>query len=253
MAQPFYNTAFEGMRERTMPDIVQGLSQTFTQAEGTLVLADMNGDRLQDLVLLSDTTNGGPLYWPGQGFGQFDDSISGYGVTLTDGPDFDGDPTQAASLELADLNGDGLADLYQISGSFINYWLNEGGVQFGRASTLWLDYFFDPGQATYRLLDLDGDGLQEILHIELEVDGGIGHTLDHAPLVDDEQPTVVDEGAPTVDQTNEVGHLPMPRQVPLVQDRFPRDGIEGVREIRLQKSPVRMQPQEASNRGGQRL
>ena len=148
---------------QTMSDRVQGLSQTFAQAAGALMLADMNGDRLQDLVLVRDATNGGPLYWPGQGFGEFDDTTSGYGVTLTDGPDFGGDPAQAAPLELADVNGDGLADLYLIIGPYIRYWLNEGGLQFGPTTTLWLDYFFDPGQATYRLLDLDGDGLQEIL------------------------------------------------------------------------------------------
>ena len=148
---------------QTMPLPLQGLAQTFSGADGLLLLADMNGDRLQDLVLLRDQPNGGPLYWPSMGYGRFDDSTSGYQIPLTDGPDFGGDHEKIRKLELGDLDGDGLADLYYVSGSSLRYWLNEGGMQFGTQHRLQLPGAYDPAAATYRLLDSDGDGLQDLL------------------------------------------------------------------------------------------
>ncbi len=148
---------------QTMPLPLQGLAQTFSGADGLLLLADMNGDRLQDLVLLRDQPNGGPLYWPSMGYGRFDDSTSGYQIPLTDGPDFGGDHEKTKRLELGDLDGDGLADLYYVSGSSLRYWLNEGGLEFGAQHRLQLPGAYDPAAATYRLLDLDGDGLQDLL------------------------------------------------------------------------------------------
>ncbi|MFO0794930.1 MAG: SpvB/TcaC N-terminal domain-containing protein [Candidatus Brocadiaceae bacterium] len=148
---------------QTTDDIIKGIHETFDDAQGTLVLADMNGDRMQDIVLLNDATNGGLKYWPSTGFGKFDDATYGYTIPLTDGPDFGGVRTNIARLELSDLNGDGLADLYYVSGSQVRYWLNESGVQFGKKSTVNLGGSYDPISSTYRLMDIDGDGLQDIL------------------------------------------------------------------------------------------
>ncbi|PZN86541.1 MAG: hypothetical protein DM484_00805, partial [Candidatus Methylumidiphilus alinenensis] len=148
---------------QTTTDIVKGVPTSFSEMRGALVLADMNGDRLLDLVWLKDATNGGPRYWPAIGNGQFDDSVSGYSVPLTDGPDFGGAPGEMEKLELADLNEDGLADLLQVTGSQVRYWLNEGGTQFGKQSTLSFSAQFDPSSATYRLMDMDGDGLQDLV------------------------------------------------------------------------------------------
>ena len=147
---------------QTTTDIVKGVPTSFSEMRGVLVLADMNGDRLLDLVWLKDATNGGPRYWPSMGNGQFDDSVSGYPAALTDGPDFGGIPGEMEKLELEDINNDGLADLLQVTGSQIRYWLNEGGTRFGKQSTLSLSAQFDPSSATYRLLDMDGDGLQDL-------------------------------------------------------------------------------------------
>lgn len=148
---------------QTTEDIVKGLPVTFTESGGSLVLADMNGDRLQDLVLIRDASNGGPVCWYAKGFGQFDDSAYGYEIPLTQGPDFGGDPEQVRQLELDDLNGDGLADLYLISGAYIRYWLNQGGQSFGSERSIDMGLQFDPNAAAWRLTDVDGDGLQEIL------------------------------------------------------------------------------------------
>ncbi|MEM9387580.1 MAG: SpvB/TcaC N-terminal domain-containing protein [Pseudomonadota bacterium] len=148
---------------QTQPDILKGLTVTFAQANGTLVMADMNGDRLADVVLLRDINAGGPRYWPSMGRGTFDDSTNGYALPLVDGPDFDGDPEQIGRLDLADLNGDGLADLLYVNGSRIRYWLNQAGTGFGAEQALLFDRIYDRQVATYRLIDVDGDGLLEVL------------------------------------------------------------------------------------------
>jgi len=148
---------------QTTTDIVKGIPSTFSNSDGRLVMADMNGDRLQDIVLLQDEISGGPRYWPSKGFGKFDDSTNGYMVTLTDGPNFNGQTNLIRNLELSDLNGDGLPDLYYVNGSQLNYWLNKGGTSFGNKLTLFLGSVYDPSYSTYRLLDIDGDGLQELL------------------------------------------------------------------------------------------
>jgi len=147
---------------QTTSDTVKGVPTTFSNSKGALIIADMNGDRMQDIVLLRDKTNGSPVYWPSSGFGKFDDSCSGYVVPLTDGPDFGGQTERIRNLELSDLDGDGLADLYYIEGAKIRYWLNQG-LSFGAESEILLNAQFDPLLATYRLADIDGDGLKDIL------------------------------------------------------------------------------------------
>ena len=147
---------------RTTTGIIKGLSDDFSQSEGRLVIADMNGDRMQDLVLLRDCTNNNLLYWPSMGWGKFDDSSFGYEIQLTDGPDFMGDLSQIKKLHLEDLNSDGLADLYLVTGSQILYWLNQGRTM-GKRSEINMNQLFDPSCATFRLIDIDGDRLKEVL------------------------------------------------------------------------------------------
>ncbi len=137
-----------------------GLNTTFAASGGTLLLVDANGDRLNDLVLLRDATNGGPIVWPSMGYGVFDESRV---LPLSDGPDFAGDPSRLADVELEDLNGDGLADLYMLSGSTIMFWLNEGGRRFGTQHTLALPKQIDPAVTTFRIMEADGDGLSDLM------------------------------------------------------------------------------------------
>ena len=148
---------------QTMPMPIKGLSTTFSDSNDRLVVADMNGDRLMDIVLLSDAYLGGLRYWPSMGFGKFDDSTFGYQMQMNDGPDYSGDVEKIKNLEISDLNNDGLADLYLINHSGITYWLNIGGVQFSKEYNIIFDAQISFLDTTYRLLDIDGDNLQDIL------------------------------------------------------------------------------------------
>ena len=142
---------------------IEGIPFTFSDGDGRLIVADFNGDRLADLALLQDAAAGGIRYWPSMGRGKFDDSTAGYLIDYTDGPDLGGDVGLISRLDVSDINGDGLPDLFLILGSRIQYWLNENGQSFGRRNEISIGYDYDPGFATYRVVDLDGDGLQEIV------------------------------------------------------------------------------------------
>lgn len=89
--------------------------------------ADMNGDGNIDLVLLRAN---GIVYWPGLGGGRF-----GSSVMMTDSPSFDvANPDR--DVLLADVDGDGTADLIILGAGKITMHLNRAGVGFGPAIVL---------------------------------------------------------------------------------------------------------------------
>ncbi len=90
---------------------------------------------------------------------QFDDN---------EGPQFlTGDPAHATYL--ADMSGDGLADLVRIANGEVSYWPNLGYGRFGKRVSMdhspWLD---EPDQFDHRLLrlaDIDGSGTTDLIYL----------------------------------------------------------------------------------------
>ena len=103
------------------------------------------------------------------------------------------------SIHLADLSGDGLADLVRVRNGEISYWPNLGYGRFGAKVTMDQSPVFDaPDQFSadrIRLADVDGSGLTDIVYLgrgEVTVyfnEAGNswtqGHRLPHMPRVDD--------------------------------------------------------------------
>ncbi|MEO8290038.1 MAG: SpvB/TcaC N-terminal domain-containing protein [Gaiellaceae bacterium] len=115
-------------------------------------VADMNGDGLQDIVLLHDRSI---CYWPSHGHGTW-----GARVWMESPPDFEFEYTPEQIL-LGDVDGDGAADLLYVDGDSVTVWVNCGG-------NAWSDPIVihgtpSPADADARLADLEGAGIGGVL------------------------------------------------------------------------------------------
>src|SRR5262249_17442739 len=115
--------------------------------------ADMTGDGLQDIALVSD---GQVAYWPSLGWGNWARQ-----VTMRNSPRLPAgyDPRR---ILLGDVDGDGLADLVYVDDGRVTLWLNQSGNG-------WSDPVVISGtpQVTdvdaLRLCDLYGNGVSGVL------------------------------------------------------------------------------------------
>ncbi|MDJ0765367.1 MAG: toxin TcdB middle/N-terminal domain-containing protein [Myxococcota bacterium] len=102
--------------------------------KGNLQFGDMNGDGLQDIV---DLRSGDIAYWPNRGYGNWGDTDEECGpgeiassvyVTMESSPVFHNPEGEGVSI--ADLNGDGLADILEIKFNAVAVWINRGDDSF---------------------------------------------------------------------------------------------------------------------------
>ncbi len=93
----------------------------FSFADPRIRFADMTGDGLQDIVLLS---SGRVQYWPNLGYGRF-----GKAVSMKNAPRF---PEQynPAQVLLGDLDGDGQADIAFVQNNSVTLYVNQSGNGF---------------------------------------------------------------------------------------------------------------------------
>ncbi|MBA3546781.1 MAG: VCBS repeat-containing protein [Nannocystis sp.] len=150
-------------------------------------LADMNGDRIPDLVrtIVEDSR---VLVAAGAGLGFFDDPS-----------DMAGAPSMAPTdrWELADLNGDGAADLLRIGANHLGLWINQLDGRFAEAGGVaWPALEADEivlvtdidGSGTLDIVRADTDGAQpwrawsmfpERPGLLARFDNGLGYTREH--------------------------------------------------------------------------
>ena len=125
----------------------------FAQPQERVRLADMSGDGLQDIVLLHE---GRVDYWPNLGHGRW-----GRRITLMNGPHLPWryDPKR---LFLADINGDGLANLVYVDAGSVRYWINQSGNRWSDEQVFACTpqvTIFD----TVRMADVNGTGAAGIV------------------------------------------------------------------------------------------
>ncbi len=123
-------------------------------------LADMNGDRLQDMVWIRQNQDQVRIgYWPGKGLAQFSDyqAIS---------PDLVVGPVDAKDLKLLDVNGDGLADLIHVRPGQVTVWFNLADSNWSDAQRYEQMVFYNPATTSLRYADMNGNGTTDLVWIQ---------------------------------------------------------------------------------------
>ncbi len=136
--------------------------------DGNLQFGDINGDGLMDLV---DLKSGDIAYWPNRGYGQWGvgeaaceagDYADGLEVEVYNSPRFSNPDNEGVSI--ADLNGDGLADIFQIRFDAVDIWFNRGDNSF---TDRYIVEDTPPTNSGYygqvRLADINGSGTVDIV------------------------------------------------------------------------------------------
>jgi RHS repeat-associated protein len=120
-------------------------------------LADMNGDRLLDLVKL--TVAGATLdlvYWPNKGRAAWEQRRVMTG-TINLGV------IPIEDVFVMDINGDGLSDIVGIGHDYIKYWINRGDGSFSPEFTRSNMPMYVPGTTVLRQADINGNGSTDFL------------------------------------------------------------------------------------------
>jgi hypothetical protein len=151
--------------EQRMGDITaaDGISFSRVDPAGTEVpndlvkLADMNGDRLLDLVKLSRLgTRLEVVFWPNQGRGSW-----GSRQSMLGGIDLGVIPVEDVFIQ--DVNGDGLSDVVAVGFDYIKYWVNQGNSGFPTEFILVGLPRYEKGRTVLRLADINGNGSTDFL------------------------------------------------------------------------------------------
>lgn len=151
----WYNMGTNGYSRRATKAHVEGLPLDWPGVD----LADMNGDRLQDIVRIRPSS---VEVLAARGYGSFADkeTISIPSITLT--------TSQSEAARLRDINGDGLADLIleRASTGELWLWLNQGNYTFtDRVIITDMPTGQSPDTAV-RWADMNGNGTVDLIYAD---------------------------------------------------------------------------------------
>lgn len=123
-------------------------------------LADMNGDRLQDMVWLRQVDDLAVIgYFPAKGLADFDDY-----VPLTSNINIGAFAIE--NIKLTDVNSDGLADLVKVQPGSVTVWFNLADQRFSDAVVYANTVVYDPASTQTRFADLNGNGTADLVWIQ---------------------------------------------------------------------------------------
>lgn len=118
-----------GEKVRQALDEEQGPKVVFADGTQSIYLADFSGDGLTDIVRIR---NGKICYWPNLGYGRFAAQ-----VTMDNSPLFDtSDQFDHRRIRLADIDGNGVADILYLKSKSIDIYTNHLGNAWGDVSSL---------------------------------------------------------------------------------------------------------------------
>ena len=126
----FFNDADEGWLPQNVTRVQRGELDTFpnvTFSDSRVKFADMTGDGLQDIAVVYE---GHVDYWPNLAYGRWGRRVS---MALAERLPANFDPQRVL---LADVDGDGLADLLYVSDRHVTLWINRTGNGWSDARTI---------------------------------------------------------------------------------------------------------------------
>lgn len=144
-------TGWSGGPDRILPVLTYGA--VLLLSDPRVKLADMNGDRLLDMVFVTAEQ---VIYFPSRGLGDFDSAVQMIGSPVL----FE----RAGEALLGDINGDGLADLLLVDHVNVHLWLNQTGSAYRPEALLPDTPTFIADETTLRLADMNGDGATDLLY-----------------------------------------------------------------------------------------
>ncbi|WP_144391807.1 SpvB/TcaC N-terminal domain-containing protein [Pleionea sediminis] len=154
---------------RGIPLPIDRTAQSLDLANQNVYLADMNGDRLMDLVLVAAFNDRFVVsYYPGRGLNGFGSRIGFQTVYSRQ--------LYSDAINFNDVNGDGRADLVHLNGRFAEIWLNHGltaqqSLRHDTALFSERQLIVSPLNQRYptaKLVDINGNGSQDIVWYELD-------------------------------------------------------------------------------------
>ncbi|WP_165759388.1 SpvB/TcaC N-terminal domain-containing protein [Mycobacterium decipiens] len=163
----------------TATDEERGPRVVFTDRTETILLADMSGDGLSDIMRIR---NGDVCYWPNLGYGRFGTKVAMDGAPWFDSPD-QFDPRR---LRLADIDGSGVTDIIYLGRDRIRFWFNLSGNGWSDARELAAFPTVD-NVATVAAVDLLGNGTACLVWSS-PLEGSGGNAMKYVPLMAEGKP-----------------------------------------------------------------
>jgi RHS repeat-associated protein len=142
-----YNIAAKSMDEEKGPTII------FADKDEKILVAtaDMSGDGLMDLVIITYTT---VFYYPNMGYGRFGSKISmQLNGCFNSVANFN-----PAYIQLSDIDGSGTTDILYIGDKEIKVWYNQAGNNFSEPDTFLNPFPPVDNQSKFSTIDLLGRG-----------------------------------------------------------------------------------------------
>lgn len=155
----YFNDPVDGFAPERTSRIPRSRLQDFPDisfSDPRVKLADLNGDRLQDIALVHQ---GRVDYWPNLGHGRFGQRHSMPLPAGDGGLPFQFEP---ARVLLGDVDGDGQADLLYVGDRAVTLWINRAGNGWSNPVRIEGTPAVD-SMVTVRLIDLHGTGVAGLL------------------------------------------------------------------------------------------
>ncbi|MGB2984772.1 MAG: SpvB/TcaC N-terminal domain-containing protein [Phycisphaerae bacterium] len=162
-AGAFFTWFNQGDGRYTGPIVTEAVrdgTQPLDFSDPGVALADMNGDRMLDIVKI---TTSSVIWWPSHGYGRFGTRVA---VMLPDRTLDDSPGGNLHSAKIVDIDGDGLSDLVveRAQGSDLWLWRNLGDAGLATSRVV-VDLPVGMG-ADVRWADINGNGTKDIIYAD---------------------------------------------------------------------------------------